>query len=41
MAYLFTEILFIGWHKEILKRLCGKKNQGYKIKDSGEAYDIN
>ena len=40
MAYLFTEILIISWHTEILKRLC-KKDQGNKIKDSGEAYDIN
>ena len=40
MAYLFTEILIISWHTEILKGLC-KKDQGNKIKDSGEAYDIN
>ena len=40
MAYLFTEILIISWHTEIWKGLC-EKNQDNKIKDSGEAYDIN
>ena len=40
MAYLFTEILIIGWHTEIKKRFC-EKDQGNKIKDSGGAYDIN
>ena len=40
MAYLFSEILIISWHTEIWKGLC-EKNQDNKIKDSGEAYDIN
>ena len=40
MAYLFTEILIIGWHTDIQKRLC-EKDQGNKIKDSVGAYDIN
>ena len=40
MACLFTEILIISWHTEISKRLC-EKDRGNKIKDSGEAYDIN
>ena len=38
--YSLTEILIIGWHTEIWKRLC-EKDQGIKIKDSGGAYDIN
>ena len=40
MAYPFSEILIISWHTKILERLL-KKNQGNKIEDSGEAYDIN
>ena len=40
MAYLFTDILIIGWRTEIKKRL-GEKDQGNKIKDSGGAHDIN
>ena len=40
VAHLFTEVLIISWHTEIWNRLCGK-NQGYKIKDSGEPYDFN
>ena len=41
MTYLFTEIIIISWYTKVSKRLCEKKNQGNKIKDSGEAYDIN
>ena len=40
MAYLFTDILIIGWHTDIYKSLC-EKDQGDKIKDLGRAYDIN
>ena len=40
MAYLFTETLVISWHTDIKKALW-KKKQGNKIKDLGEAYDIN
>ena len=40
MAYLLTEILIISWHTEI-ERGFVKKNQGNKMKDSGEAYDRN
>ena len=42
MAYLFTETLVISWHTDIKKALWKKKKkQGNKIKDLGEAYDIN
>ena len=42
MAKLFTEVLIISCHDhtEIYNRVC-EKNQGNKIKDSGEAYDFN
>ena len=39
MAYLFTEILIISWQTEGLKEAFWK-NQGNKIKGSGEPYDI-
>ena len=33
--------LVISWHTDIKKALWKKKKQGNKIKDLGEAYDIN
>ena len=45
MVYLFTDIFIISSGKQRYKRGFVKKKktkkQGNKIKDSGEAYDIN
>ena len=40
MACLFTKMLIISWHTDV-KEALRKKNQGNKIRDSGETYDIN
>ena len=33
-------LLIISWHTDV-KEALRKKNQGNKIRDSGETYDIN